>query len=154
MIASLLAARMSARGTDALAQVSWLDAAVADRDRSRVGIDRLGVFAHRGGEQLSSRLGRCDDRCRLEPRRPAFIGRTIEDLPIAQPVRRHDGRTDHPELLLARRGHAATPIGTGNEDTSPRANTSPITSRTGPLPNGPLARRGGGFSAMILAPSR
>ena len=109
-----------------------------DLHRSDIGIDRAEPVGERGGEQLACGRRCRHDRCRRKIGRPAAIGRAIDDGAVAEPVGGDHHRPGDLELLLQRRGHAASraikaPSSAARQGVE-RATTSPMTRMAGPSP--------------------
>src|SRR5262249_25942866 len=92
----------------------------------------------RGGGRLDRGRRRRPDRGRGQILRPAAVGTAINDRAIAEPVGGDDDRPRDLELLLQRRGHAASRAVTAStcaaRQGAERAATSPMTRMAGPSP--------------------
>src|SRR5439155_15123246 len=108
-----------------------------ERNRRDIGIDRLELVGKRGSEKLDCCWRRRHHRCRGKILRPPPIGRAIDDRAITESVGGDDDRTCDLELLLQRRGHAASRAINASACAArqgvERATTSPITSMAGPF---------------------
>src|SRR5262249_17484292 len=124
--------------TNPLAQIARQHALRRQLHRRDIGIDRLELVGERSCEQLD-----CGRRWRHHGGRrqilcPAAVGSAIDDRAVAEPVGGDDDRPRNLELLLQRRGHAASRALTASTGAArqgaERAATSPMTRMAGPSP--------------------
>src|SRR5262249_34405403 len=100
--------------------------------------NRVKLGADGGGQELHGGRGRRPDGGRRQILRPAAVGSAIDDRAGAEPVGGDDDRPRDLELLLQRRGHAASRALTAStcaaRQGAERAATSPMTRMAGPSP--------------------
>src|SRR6478609_862527 len=140
VLSSALARKCDGRAvaTDPLTQITWSHALFRYLHRRDIGVDRPEPVGHRGRQQFGRRRRRGHDGRCGKLGGPGPIGRAIDDGAIAQPVRGDHNRAGDLELLLQRRGHAASratdaAICAACQGVE-RATTSPMMRMAGPSP--------------------